>query len=190
MNVEDLGLEGVTLIETPRYSDDRGFFTEAWSERAFAEAGVTVRFVQDNHSFSARRGTVRGLHYQAPPFAQAKLVRAVTGAIMDVVVDARAGSPTYGRHVSAELSAQSDQHILVPAGFLHGFVTLTDNCHVIYKVDAPYSGAHDGAVRFDDPDLGIDWGIAPGEAVLSGKDAAAPAWRDFVSPFAYEEPAR
>ncbi|TRO96032.1 dTDP-4-dehydrorhamnose 3,5-epimerase [Glycocaulis profundi] len=189
MNVHALSLEGVKLIETPRFADARGFFTEAYSEAAFAEAGIAARFVQDNHSFSAKKGTVRGLHYQAPPFAQAKLVRVISGAILDVAVDARAGSPGYGRHVSAELSAENNRQIFVPAGFLHGFVTLTDACHVIYKVDAPYSRDHDGAVRFDDPDLGIDWGIE-GDAILSDKDAAAPAWRDFVSPFTYPESAR
>ncbi|MHA7872571.1 MAG: dTDP-4-dehydrorhamnose 3,5-epimerase, partial [Hyphococcus sp.] len=166
-----------------RFGDDRGFFSETYNERRFQEAGVDARFVQDNHSRSARAGTVRGLHYQAPPFAQAKLVRVAAGAILDVAVDARQGSPTYGRHVSVELSADNGAQLYVPEGFLHGFVTLAPETHVIYKVNAYYDREADGAVRWNDPDLGIAWGVGDNDATLSEKDAAAPFWKDFTSPF-------
>ena len=150
------------------------------------EAGLAFDWVQDNQSYSAARNTVRGLHYQAPPFAQAKLVRAVTGAVLDVAVDVRIGSPTYGQWVAEELSAETGAQLLVPRGFLHGFLTLTENTQVLYKVDAPYDAASDGAVRFDDPDLGVDWGIGSDQAVLSDKDTAAARFADWDSPFTYE----
>ena len=151
-----------------------------------AEAGLAFDWVQDNQSYSAARNTVRGLHYQASPFAQAKLVRVVTGAVLDVAVDVRIGSPTYGQWVAEELSAETGAQLLVPRGFLHGFLTLTENTQVLYKVDAPYDAASDGAVRFDDPDLAVDWGIASDQAVLSDKDAAAARFADWDSPFTYE----
>lgn len=186
MQITETSLDGVLIVETRRFGDDRGFFTESYNRRAFAEAGIDADFVQDNHSYSAPRGTVRGLHYQAPPHAQAKLVRVLKGRIMDVAVDIRRGSPTYGRHVSVELDEDGNRQLFVPRGFLHGFVTLCEHCHVAYKVDDYYSGAHDGAVRFDDPDLGIDWGFDANKAVLSDKDAAAPSWQAFDTPFRYE----
>ena len=173
---------------TPRrFGDDRGFFSETYNERSFAEAGIDVRFVQDNHSYSAQRGTVRGLHYQAPPHAQAKLVRVAQGRIYDVAVDARKGSPTFGQHVGATLTAEGGEQIFVPAGFLHGFITLEPDTHVLYKVDDYYSKACDGAVRFDDPALAIDWGDLARSPVLSEKDAAAPSWAEFSSPFVYAQ---
>lgn len=169
-----------------RFEDARGFFSEVWNVRRLAAVSLDIAFVQDNQSLSHRAGTVRGLHYQAPPHAQGKLVRVVRGAIRDVAVDVRQGSPTYGRWVSEDLSAANGAQLWVPRGFLHGFVTLEPDTEVLYKVDAHYDAASDGAVRFDDPDLAIDWGLDPAEAVLSDKDAAAPLFRDFVTPFRYE----
>lgn len=175
----------VVRIEPRRFQDNRGFFTETWNGKRMAEAGHAYDFVQDNHSHSVEAGTVRGLHYQSPPMAQAKLVRVAAGAILDVAVDVRRGSPTYGQWVAEELSAENGRQLLVPEGFLHGFVTLAPHTDVIYKVNAFYAPECDGAVRFDDPDIGVDWGLAAGEAVLSDKDAAAPAFRDFETPFLY-----
>ncbi len=176
----------VARLEPRRFGDARGFFSETWNKRRMAEAGFEIDFVQDNHSYSADVGTVRGLHYQRPPMAQAKLVRVARGAILDVAVDVRRGSPTYGEWVAEELSAENGRQLFVPEGFLHGFVTLLPDTDVIYKVNAYYAPECDGAVRFDDPDLAVDWGVAAGAAVLSDKDAAAPAFRDFETPFVYE----
>jgi len=152
------------------------------------EAGLSFDWVQDNHSFSAEAGTVRGLHYQAPPMAQTKLVRVARGAVLDVAVDVRKGSPTYGHWVAEELSEENGVQLLVPKGFLHGFLTLTPKVDVLYKVDAFYAPDSDGSVRFDDPDLGIDWGIDPGAAVLSDNDAAARRFANWDSPFVWEAP--
>ena len=149
--------------------------------------GLEYDFVQDNQSLSAEPGTVRGLHFQAPPRAQDKLVRVLQGAIMDVAVDIRTGSPTYGQWVGAELSAENGKQLMVPAGFAHGFATLVPDTLVFYKCSDTYAAETEGAIRFDDPDLAIDWGIATDKAITSGKDAAAPLFRDFVSPFAYED---
>lgn len=187
MLVQALGIPDVLVVTPRRFGDDRGFFSETYNERSFAEAGIDVRFVQDNHSYSAQRGTVRGLHYQAPPHAQAKLVRVAQGRIYDVAVDARKGSPTFGQHVGATLTAEGGEQIFVPAGFLHGFITLEPDTHVLYKVDDYYSKACDGAVRFDDPALAIDWGDLARSPVLSEKDAAAPSWAEFSSPFVYAQ---
>lgn len=181
--VESLAIPDVLLLTPARFGDRRGFFSETYNNERFRSAGVTADFIQDNHSYSAPAGTVRGLHFQAPPFAQAKLVRVVRGAIVDVAVDVRKGSPTYGQWVKAELSAENGVQIFVPRGFLHGFATLQPDTEIQYKVDAPYSKTHDGAVRWDDPDLAIDWGIGPSTATLSEKDASAQCFRDFVSPF-------
>lgn len=182
----ETAIPGVALLTPSRFADARGWFSETWSAERLAEAGVSATFVQDNQSHSTAVGTVRGLHYQRPPFAQGKLVRVVRGRIRDVSVDVRRGSPTYGHWVAAELSAQNAAQLWMPRGFLHGFVTLEPDTDVLYKVDTPYDAASDGAVRFDDPDLAIDWGMDPGLAVLSDKDARAPAFRDFDSPFCYE----
>lgn len=187
MQVDELAIPGVLAITPRRFGDDRGFFSESYNKRAFAAAGVEVDFVQDNHSVSAEPGTVRGLHFQAPPFAQAKLVRVVRGRVYDVAVDARIGSPTYGRHAGMELTAERGEQIFVPAGFLHGFITLEPDTHVIYKVDNYYSRESDGSVRFDDPELGIDWGPLASRPVLSEKDAAAQSWGAFSSPFVYRK---
>jgi len=186
MDVVRLEIPEVMLLRPRRFVDPRGWFNETWSRDALAQAGIAADFVQDNLSYSARAGTVRGLHYQAPPNAQAKLVSAVTGALLDVAVDIRKGSPTYGRSVSARLDADEGWQIYIPPGFLHGFVTLTDEVRVLYKVDAPYDPACEGAVVWNDPDLAIDWGVAAGAAVLSDKDAAAPAFAELDSPFAFQ----
>lgn len=186
MDIQQTALSGVLIITPRRFGDHRGFFSETWNYNALAEAGVTLDFVQDNHSFSADKGTVRGLHFQAPPSAQDKLVRCLRGSIMDVAVDIRRGSPTFGTWVAEELSAENGRQLLVPKGFLHGFATLTADVDVAYKCTDYYAPDCDGAVRFDDPDLDIDWGIAAGDAVLSQKDAAAPLFKDFESPFDYD----
>ncbi|MEO1548851.1 MAG: dTDP-4-dehydrorhamnose 3,5-epimerase [Pseudomonadota bacterium] len=186
MEITATALDGVQVITPKRFGDHRGFFSETWNARALAEAGIDIAFVQDNHSFSAEQGTVRGLHYQAPPSAQDKLVRVMQGAVMDVAVDVRRGSPTYGDWVGVELTAENGKQLLVPKGFLHGFATLTPDVHVLYKCSDFYAPDCDGSVRFDDPDLGINWGIDNGAAVLSGKDAEAPAFNTFHSPFEYE----
>jgi dTDP-4-dehydrorhamnose 3,5-epimerase len=183
MQVLETNLPGVLKITPRRFVDARGFFSETWSATGFAGIGVDAVFVQDNHSCSVAAGTVRGLHYQRPPHAQGKLVRVARGAIRDVAVDVRAGSPTYGRWVAEELSAENGAQLWIPRGFLHGFITLRPDTEVLYKVDAPYAPDCDGAIRFDDPDLAIDWGVDPADAVLSDKDAAAPAFRQFVTPF-------
>ena len=163
--------------------DARGWFSETWNKAALARAGlVTPEFVQDNHSYSAPRHTLRGLHYQRPPHAQDKLVRCSRGRILDVAVDARKGSPHYGRWVAVELSAADGCQLYVPKGFLHGFVTLTEDCEVQYKCTDYYAPECDGAVRWDS--VGIDWGVR--DPILSDKDAQAPDFAAFESPFAYE----
>ena len=181
MKVERLRLDGVLLVHNTRFTDDRGFFTELYNADRFHESGIETLFVQDNYSYSRSRGTVRGLHYQSPPYAQAKLVRVQAGRILDVVVDARPGSPTFGQHLTHELNADTPTQLFVPRGFLHGFITLADDAHVVYKVDNVYTKSCDGAVRFDDADLGIDWGVPTSEVVISDKDAAAQSWKHFSS---------
>lgn len=180
MQIEATALPGVMIVTPPRFGDARGWFTETWNAARMAAAGLDLAFVQDNHSFSAARGTLRGLHYQKPPRAQDKLVRCSRGAILDVAVDARAGSASYGRWVAVELSAENGRQLLVPKGFLHGFVTLQDDTEVQYKCTDTYAPDCDGAVRWDS--LGIDWGVA--DPVLSDKDRAAPAFADWRTPFA------
>ncbi|MFO1210826.1 MAG: dTDP-4-dehydrorhamnose 3,5-epimerase [Amaricoccus sp.] len=185
MDVRATAIPEVRILTPRRFGDARGYFSETWSAARMAEAGLAFDFVQDNESLSALEGTLRGLHYQAPPFAQTKLVRVVRGAILDVAVDARRGSPTWGRWVAEEISAENGAQILVPRGFLHGFVTLTPDTQVIYKVDNPYDAASDGGVLWSDADLGIAWGVPPERVVLSDKDRRAPAFRDWTSPFEY-----
>jgi dTDP-4-dehydrorhamnose 3,5-epimerase len=185
MDVVATAIPEVKRLTPRRFGDPRGFFCEVWNAHRMAEAGLAIEFVQDNHSFSAESGTVRGLHYQSPPNAQGKLVRVARGRILDVAVDVRRGSPTYGRWVAEELSYDNGAMLWVPRGFLHGFATLEPDTDVIYKVDGYYAPECDGSVRFDDPALGIEWGVDPERAVLSDKDAAAPAFKDFESPFAY-----
>lgn len=186
MQIEKTDLPDLLILTPRRFGDSRGWFAETWNAARMREAGLDLAFVQDNHSFSAQKGTLRGLHYQSPPRAQDKLVRCSRGAIWDVAVDARRGSPTYGRSVGVELSAENGRQLLVPIGFLHGFVTLTDDCEVQYKCTDLYSPQHDGSVRWDS--AGVNWGFA-GDPVLSEKDLAAPAFADWQSPFTYGETA-
>lgn len=180
-------LDKVLMIEPKRFGDNRGFFSESWNKQDLRAQGIDFEFVQDNHSLSSQVGTVRGLHCQAPTFAQDKLVRCGRGSLIDVAVDIRVGSPTYGHWVAEELSFENGKQLLIPAGFLHGFATLEPNTEIIYKCSDYYSPECDRAVRFDDPEIGIDWqlpnGILP---VLSEKDSVAPLLRDFRSPFTYE----
>lgn len=184
MKIERLAIPEVLVLTPQRFADDRGFFVETYNAARMAAAGVDTVFIQDNMSLSRPVGTVRGLHFQRPPSAQAKLVSVARGRIFDVAVDVRAGSPTYGRHVSAELSAEDGRQILVPRGFLHGFMTLEPDTLVTYKVDSYYDAAADGAVRWDDPALGIAWPLS-GPVSISPKDAAAPAFADATFGFDY-----
>lgn len=186
MMIEELGPPGLVVLTPKRHGDARGWFSETWNARALAAAGFDLPFVQDNHAWSAEALTLRGLHYQAPPSAQTKLVRCTRGRILDVAVDIRTGSPFYGQWRSVELSAADGRQILVPQGFLHGYVTLEPDTEVQYKVDAYYDPKADGAVRFDDPDLGIDWGVDLSRVALSAKDRAAPRLAEIVSPFTFE----
>ena len=185
MLVEETALDGVLILTPKRFGDARGFFSESWNRKTLADKGINLDFVQDNHSLSAAVNTVRGLHLQAPPHAQDKLVRCGQGRLFDVAVDIRKGSPTYGAWVGVELSAENGKQLLVPKGFLHGFATREPDTEVLYKCTDYYAPDCDGAVRFDDPGIGIDWGLS-GEAVLSGKDAVAPLLADFDSPFVWE----
>jgi len=184
--INETALDGVVEITPRRFADSRGHFTETYNADTLARHGIATSFVQDNQSYSQDAGTVRGLHFQAPPAAQTKLVRVLQGIVWDVAVDIRNGSPTYGHWVGVELSAASGNQLLIPAGFLHGFVTRMDECLVAYKCSATYAPETEGSVRFDDPDLAIDWGINAGRAVLSEKDGNAPAFAGFISPFTYE----
>ncbi|MFW6024516.1 MAG: dTDP-4-dehydrorhamnose 3,5-epimerase [Dichotomicrobium sp.] len=164
----------VIRVRPPRLGDDRGWFMETYNRKVFAENGITTDFVQDNASFSNFSGTIRGLHYQSPPFAQDKLVRVMQGAILDVAVDIRHGSATFGAHVAVELSAETGDQLLIPIGFAHGFVTRTPSTVVAYKVSNFYSQEHDHNIFWDDPVIGIDWGVSPSAAILSDKDLSAP----------------
>ena len=189
MDVAPLAIPEVKLLTPRRFADDRGSFSETYSKRTLLEAGIGIDFVQDNQSHSKLRGTIRGLHFQTPPFAQDKLVRVLRGRIFDVAVDIREGSPTYGQHVGAELSADTGAQLLVPIGFLHGFVSLEDDTEVAYKVSNYYSRDCDRGVIWNDPDLAIDWKISLREAVLSSKDINLPRFRHFKSPFSFDQAA-
>jgi dTDP-4-dehydrorhamnose 3,5-epimerase len=185
LDVRPLELEGVLEIRPTQFADERGFFSEVWSRTHWRELGIDSDFVQDNHSLSKQRGVLRGLHYQTPPMAQAKLVRVSRGAVFDVAVDIRRGSPTFGQWVSTTLSAERWNQLFIPAGFAHGFLTLETDCEVQYKASAPYSAEHDRAVRFDDPDIAIDWPIAAELMILSDKDRAAPLLADVQTGFSF-----
>lgn len=178
MQIRPLSLDGVFEISPRKFGDDRGFFSETYNAKSFAEAGIDMTFVQDNHSYSAAKGIVRGLHYQLLPFAQDKLVRVIRGAILDVAVDIRKSSPTFGKWVALEVSAGKWNQILVPKGFAHGFMTLTENTEVIYKVTDYYAPEHDRSIRFDDPAIGIEWPIPTSDVQLSEKDKNAPFLAD------------
>lgn len=179
-------LAGVVTLTPRLFSDSRGSFQETYNRDTLAGLGIDTVFVQDNQSRSREAGTVRGLHFQAPPRAQAKLVRVLVGEIFDVAVDIRKGSPTYGQWTGVTLSAENGVQLLIPAGFLHGFVTRVPDCVVAYKCSDTYAPDCEGSVRFDDPDIGIDWGIPAYRAVLSDKDAAAGSFADLDSPFTHE----
>jgi dTDP-4-dehydrorhamnose 3,5-epimerase len=183
MRVESLAIPDVKLLHPRILRDDRGFFTETWNARTLAAAGIAAEFVQDNTAFSRARGTVRGLHFQLPPMAQGKLVRVVRGAICDVAVDLRRESPSYGRHVTARLTAESGAQIWVPETFAHGYCTLEPDTEVAYKVTAFYSPEHDRGIAWDDPDLAIAWPVTAGEALLSDKDRRQPTFRDLPAVF-------
>lgn len=185
MQIEETKLPGVVILTPQRFGDARGFFSESWNKARMAQAGLEYDFVQDNHSLSAKMGTLRGLHFQAPPHAQAKLVRCGQGALYDVAVDIRDGSPTYGQWVGVELTAENGKQLMIPAGFLHGFVTRAPDTEVIYKCTDYYAPQADGGVRWDDPAIGIDWGLQDAP-ILSEKDAAAPLLADLGSVFTYE----
>lgn len=176
----------VKLIRTRRFGDDRGWFSETFVDHRWAEQGVDVRFVQDNQSYSRPVGTIRGIHFQTPPHAQAKLVRCTRGRIMDYAVDLRAGSPTYGSHVAVELSADNGDQLYIPVGFGHAFLTLEPDCEVMYKVSDYYAPDCDGGIRWDCPDIGIDWPLPSEGPTLSDKDRKLPTLAEFVSPFAYD----
>lgn len=182
MKIETTTLPDVLVLTPPRFGDERGFFSESWNRRTLSQAGLDLPdFVQDNHSLSAHVGTIRGLHYQAPPFAQGKLVRCGRGSLLDVAVDARLGSPSYGQWVAVALSDRNGRQLWVPPGFLHGFVTLEPDTEIIYKCTAHYNRESDGAVRWDS--LGIDWGVT--DPILSPKDRDAPPFAEWDSPFVY-----
>jgi dTDP-4-dehydrorhamnose 3,5-epimerase len=188
MKYQTLNIPEVKLITPVQFSDERGFFMETFRQDTFEKhVGYPVTFVQDNHSLSTQQYTVRGLHFQSPPYAQGKLIRCIRGSILDVAVDARQNSATYGQHVTAFLSAENAAQLWVPAGFLHGFATLEPNTEIVYKCTHVYDKNCDGTVAWDDPSLNIDWGFSPAKAVLSEKDCAAPAFRDFISPFSTRE---
>ena len=179
MNTEPLSLPEILLITPKRHGDARGWFTETYTRRAFAEAGVADDFVQENHAYSKEQGTLRGLHLQVPPKAISKLIRCVAGAIFDVAVDVRAGSPTYGRWAGAELSAENGRSLYVPRGFAHGYLTLTPDVEVLYKQDGYWAPDCERGVRWDDPAIGIDWPLPPGGVTLNDRDRALPLLADF-----------
>jgi dTDP-4-dehydrorhamnose 3,5-epimerase len=187
MDIQATSIPEVKIIAPKKFGDARGFFSETYNQRAFHAAGITDVWVQDNHSMSGPKGTVRGLHYQIAPVAQAKLLRVTKGAILDVAVDIRRGSPTYGRHVAVELSAEKWNQLYVPAGFAHGFCTLTPESEVLYKVTALYSKEHEFGILWNDPALGIDWPVKPADALLSDKDKVLPVFANHPAHFTYSK---
>lgn len=182
MQIDTTDIPGLVIVTPRRHGDQRGYFEETWNRRALAGHGIDIDFVQDNHSLSAERGTLRGLHYQAPPHAQAKLVRCIAGAIWDVAVDVRPGSATLGRWVGLELTPENGKQLLIPEGFLHGFVTLSPATEVAYKCSDYYSPGADGSVHWQSPALAIDWPME-GPPKLSDKDASAVDFADWTNPF-------
>lgn len=183
MKMVDTKLPDVKILEPDVFGDHRGWFMETWSQKKLAELGINLTFVQDNQSFTAKKGTLRGIHFQNGEWSQVKLVRVVAGAVIDVAVDLRKGSPTYLQWVGVELSAENKRQLLIPRGFGHGFVTLTDNVEFVYKVDNDYNKESDRSVRFDDPQIGVDWGVS--DPVLSDKDKNAPFLKDSDCSFVY-----
>lgn len=185
MKVESLAIPEVKLVTPRKFGDARGFFSETWQQERFAAAEIPGPFVQDNHVLSTQRGVVRGLHLQVPPHAQGKLMRVLRGAIWDVAVDVRHGSPTYGKWVAAELSAENWHQLWVPVGFLHGYCTLTEITEVFYKVSGPYDRAAERGVIWNDPDLALPWPVASGDALQSDKDTTLPRLKDCPVWFSY-----
>lgn len=185
MKIEQTALGGVVVLTPRRHEDARGFFSEAWNKQTLQDVGISVEFVQDNHSLSKPAGTVRGLHFQTPPHAQTKLVRCAKGSLFDVVVDIRRGSPTYGHWVGEELSFNNGKQVFVPAGFLHGFMTLEPDTEIAYKCSDYYDPGCDGAIHWKS--CGVEWPRVEGPPLLSDKDMAAPPLSDFASPFRFPE---
>lgn len=183
MQIVRTEISGVLILQPSKHGDHRGFFSETFKLSALKEAGVDIEWVQDNHSYSAERGVVRGLHFQRAPKAQAKLLRVVRGAIWDVAVDLRKGSTTFGRHVAIELSEDNWKQLYVPVGFAHGFCTLTRDCEVLYKVSADYGPSEEGGLLWNDPELGIEWPIDAEGATMSDRDRAWPSLTQLNSPF-------
>ena len=183
MNIVKTNVKDVIIIEPKVFGDHRGWFTETYSKEKFKELGVNVDFIQDNHSFSAQKGTLRGLHFQLNPKAQTKLVRCTKGKVLDVAVDLREGSPTYKKWIAVELTEENKKQLLIPKGFAHGFLTLTDDVEVQYKVDEYYSPENDRSIRFDDPDIGVIWGVD--SPILSDKDLNAPLLKESDINFKY-----
>lgn len=187
MELKSLDIDGVFVMKPIRHVDNRGFFSETWNKKELENKNIFLPdFVQDNHSMSKNKGSVRGLHFQAPPFAQSKLIRCGRGSFLDVAVDIRKGSPSFGRWVSEELSFENAKQLYIPEGFLHGFVTLEPNTEVIYKCSNYYDFGSDGSIRFDDPDIGINWPLDISKIILSKKDRSAIFLRDLESPFFME----
>lgn len=182
MKITGTPIEGLLIVEPARFGDERGWFSETWNAQRFAASGIGCEWVQDNHSMSSAVGTLRGLHYQKPPHAQAKLVRCTRGKIWDVAVDYRPQSPTYLKYFGLELAPQSGAQLFIPPGFLHGFVTLEPDSEIQYKCDAFYAPEADAAIRWNDPDIGIEWPL-DADPILSAKDEAAPFTSDTASPF-------
>ena len=180
MDIIQCEIPAVKILKPKKFGDQRGFFSETYNKSALAERGIDLDFVQDNHSLSRKRGVVRGLHFQVPPFAQAKLLRVVRGAIFDVAVDLRRGSATFGQHVARKVSREAWSQILVPIGFAHGFCTLEPDTEVIYKVTEYYAPEHDQGILWSDPDLKIDWPVAEAEAIVSENDRTHPRLRDIT----------
>ncbi|WP_153772176.1 dTDP-4-dehydrorhamnose 3,5-epimerase [Labrenzia sp. CE80] len=183
---KNLGLDGVIEIVPDKFGDQRGFFSETYNAQTYAEAGIALDFLQDNHSWSAEKGVLRGLHFQKPPFAQDKLVRVTRGSVFDVIVDIRQGSPTFAKWVGVEISADKWNQVLVPKGFAHGFVTLEPQTEFLYKVTNYYSKECDRSIRFDDPEIGVEWGVDPQSVILSDKDRLAPLLADIDTGFTYK----
>ena len=189
MEVIDTELSDVKIVVPKRFSDPRGFFSEVYKRGAFASAGISSDFLQDNHSLSGPVGTLRGLHFQTPPFAQAKLVRVLRGSIFDVAVDIRHGSPSFGRFATAELSAANGRQLYVPRGFAHGFVTLEPDTEVLYKVDSYYAPENDSGIVWNDPDIAIPWPLPEGGPLLSDKDSKLGTLAEMKHVFQYESDA-
>jgi dTDP-4-dehydrorhamnose 3,5-epimerase len=182
MTIETTPINDLVIIHPTVFEDERGYFMESFNQQSLQEAGINIQFVQDNQSFS-KRGTLRGLHFQNPPFAQTKLVRVLEGEIVDVAVDLRENSPTYGQHFAIRLSAENKKQLLIPQGFAHGFSVISETATVLYKCDQFYNKASEGGIRFDDPALNIDWGIDLKAAIVSEKDQILPLFKECNSGF-------